>query len=66
MAIRSSLRERERENTYLLPAPQRLETVEESHVLEQVREQPETRRHGENGDAEQDKTEDRHGEEESQ
>jgi hypothetical protein len=52
--------------TYLLPAPQRLEAVEKANILEQVREEPKTRRDSEDSDAEQDQTEDRHGKEESQ
>lgn len=53
------------QRTYLLPAPQGLETVKEPDVLEQIREQPETRRHSEDGDAEQDQSEDGHGKEQS-
>lgn len=54
------------QRTYLLPAPQGLEAVKEPNVLEQIREQPETRRYSEDGDAEQDQTENGHSEEQSQ
>lgn len=49
-----------------MPTPQGLETVKETNVLEQIREQPETRRRSEDGDAEQDQTENGHGEEQPQ
>lgn len=49
-----------------MPAPHGPETVKESNVLEQVRVQPETRRHSEYGDTEEDQTEDGHGKEETQ
>lgn len=52
--------------TYLLPTPQRLETVKEPNILKQVGEQPKTRRNSENGDAEQNQTEDRHGKKETE
>lgn len=51
--------------SYLLPAPDGPETVKESHVLEQIRIEPQPRRDGEDGDAEQDQSEDGHGEEET-
>lgn len=51
---------------YLLPTPQRLEAINEPDVLEEVRKQPEARRHDENGHAEQNQPEDGHGEEETQ
>jgi hypothetical protein len=50
---------------YLLPAPQRLETVKESDILKQIGEQPKTRGNGKDSDAEQDQTEYRHGKEET-
>lgn len=51
--------------SYLLPSPQRLETVKEPNIFKQVREEPQTRRHDKHRDAEQNQTEDRHGEEQS-
>lgn len=54
---------KKRRSTYLLPAPERFETVKETNILEQIREQPETRRHSEDSDAEQNQSENRHGEE---
>jgi hypothetical protein len=40
--------------TYLVPCPKRAEGVEEAHVLEEIRVQPETGRDGEHGDDEED------------
>jgi hypothetical protein len=55
-----------KKKTYLLPSPQRLKAVKETDVLEEIREQPETGRHDEDGHTEQNQTEDGHGEEETQ
>lgn len=49
-----------------MPAPQRLETVKEPYILEQIGEQPKTGWHRKHRETEQDKTEDRHGEEKTQ
>lgn len=51
--------------THLLPAPHGPETVEEAYVLEEVRIQPQARRHGEHRHAEQDQAHDGHGEEQA-
>lgn len=51
--------------TYLLPSPQRLETIKEAHILKQVREQPQARRHSKDGNTEQNQAENRHRKEQS-
>lgn len=48
-----------------MPCPYRPERVEETHVLEEVGVEPETRRRSEHGDDEQDQPHYRHGEEQS-
>lgn len=48
---------------YLLPSPERSETVKETNVLKQIRVQPQSRRNGEHGNDEEDEAEDGHGEE---
>lgn len=48
--------------TYLLPSPHRTERVEEAHIFEEIRIEPETRGRCENRDDEQNKADDRHGE----
>lgn len=51
---------------YLMPTPERLEAVKERDILPKVGVQPQARRNGEVGDAEQDDPEDRHQEEQAQ
>lgn len=48
-----------------MPGPHWFETVKEAHILEEIREKPETRRMREHGDAEEDEPEDAHDEEEA-
>lgn len=52
--------------TNLLPTPHRLETVKEPDILEQVGEQPKTRWHCKDSDAEENQAENRHGKEKTQ
>jgi len=51
---------------YLLPSPNWLKAVEKSHILEQIRKQPESGWNRKDRDAEQNETEDGHGKKQPQ
>lgn len=55
-----------KEKTYIVPGPDRLETVHHRNILPQIREQPEAGFQNEVGDTEENNTEDSHGEEQTQ